>query len=114
MNPIQVIGIDKLDSNELKIANKLANEYYVKFQRAIKNITSLIIQIKIYQKGGSQKRFAIHSRVTSPGHHFESTKAIDWDFARTMHKSLQDIEREIEHKLHSSDQLTKILKKKEY
>lgn len=107
MEPIQVIGIDKLDESEISTVNKLANEYYGKFVRSVKNITSLIIQVKVYDKGG-KKKFAIHARLASPGHHFESTKAVDWDFARTMHMSLKDIEEQIEHRLHASNQNMKI------
>ena len=107
MEPIQVVGIDKLSENQVETANKLANEYYEKITRSLKNITSLIIHIKVYNKGGGKSKFAVHSRVASPGHHFESSRAIDWNFARTLHKSLKDIERQIEHTFHAGQNMKK-------
>jgi hypothetical protein len=104
MEPIHVIGIDKLSEDQIETANTLANEYYEKLQRGMKNITSLIIHVKTYDDQGGKKRYAINSRVSSPSHHFESNKATDWDFARTFHKTLKDLERQVEHGLHVSDQ----------
>ena len=55
MEPIQIIGIKKLDDMEIDSVNRLANRYFPKLQREIKKINSLAIHIKAYEKEGRQK-----------------------------------------------------------
>lgn len=104
MEPIQIIGIKELDEFELPLVNKLANEYYQKIQRELQNVTSVVIHVKCYEKEGKRKKYSIHVRVIAPTRIFESSKAQDWDLARTLHKAFRDIERELQHKLHTDDQ----------
>lgn len=107
MEPIQIIGVKELDEFELPLVNKLANEYYQKIQRELQNVTSVVIHIKSYEKEGKRKKYSIHVRVIAPTRIFESSKAQDWDLARTLHKAFRDIERELQHKLHTDDQRPK-------
>ena len=104
MEKIQIIGIDELDEKEIEIVNKLANEYYDKIQREIKNITSLVIHIKKLSKSGSKPKYTLHTRAVAPTRMFETDKSSDWDLARTLHKGFKDLERQIQHRLHSDDQ----------
>ncbi len=108
IEPIQIVGIKELDEPDKDIVNKLANEYFVKIKRKLKNFTSLLIHIKCSNKDGKKKMYSINARVTAPTRMFESTKAADWDLARTLHKAFKDLEREIEHKLHTDDQHDKV------
>ena len=104
---IQFVGVNKLEALEQDVVNKLTTEYYEKLKRSLNNLTSLIVHVKTYDVEGSKKKFSIHTRVTAPGQNFESTKAQDWDLARTLHKSFQDLENQIRHHMHSDDQKTK-------
>jgi len=104
VEPIQIVGIKELDDMDKDIVNKLANEYFLKIKRELQNITSLIFHIKCYKKEGKKKKYSINARAIAPTRMFESTKAADWDLARTLHKAFKDLEREIQHKLHSDDQ----------
>ncbi len=108
MEPIQIVGIKELDEPEKDIVNKLANEYFLKFKRELQNFTSLVVHIKCYNKDGKKKKYSINARIISPTRMFESTKAADWDLARTLHKSFKDLEREIQHRLHTDDQHDKV------
>ncbi len=101
MQPIQIIGVKKLDESEIQIINKLASEYYGKIARNFKEEVSLIIHIKTHNITGKRKKYGIHVRVNSPSFFLESTNAVDWDLARTLHKAFNSVEREILHKLHS-------------
>jgi len=107
MELIQCIGIDELDEQEKVIVNKLANEYFQKYVRILNNATNLQIHIKTYDDDGKQRKFSIHAKVVAPTVIFTSTKASDWDLARTLHKAFKDLENQIEHKLHTSDQRPK-------
>jgi len=102
MEPIEINGIELLNDEERKIANKLLNEYYPKIQRQIKNITSLRAYVKKYDKNGRIK-YSIDVDVVAPGNIFQ-TKAFDWTLAKTLHKVLNKMMNKIEHTLHSSEQ----------
>lgn len=97
MEPIQIVGISELDSAEKNIVNDLANLYYGKIQRALHNLTSMVVHVKVYEKGGSKRKFSIHIRAIAPTRIFQSTKASDWDLARTLHKAFKDLENQIRH-----------------
>jgi len=98
MEPIQIVGIDELKEEDRPLVNKIANDYYGKIQRALKNITSLNIHIKQHSKGGKRKKSDIRIRVIAPTRVFESQES-DWDLARTLHRAFKNIERELEHKI---------------
>ncbi len=103
MQPIQIKGIDILTEQEKRLANKLLNEYFPKIERKIKNIISLKVHIKEYEKEGERKKYSINIKIINSTDVFEAN-AYNWDFARTMHKVLKKIENEIENRLHSSEQ----------
>ena len=93
-------GIDALNEDERRIADKVAKNHYPKIQRAIKNATSLVVHIKTQRdsKGaGQQKMFSIHVHVNAPTKTIRSSKADDWDLARSLHKAFNDIQRQISH-----------------
>lgn len=106
MEPIQVIGTNLLNDDEKDIANKLANEYYKKIFRDLKNVTSITVHIKAHTKGGKRKKFDLRVKVIAPTRIFEAQES-DWDLARTFHKVFRNIKREIEHKLHTDSQHNK-------
>jgi hypothetical protein len=94
---IQFIGVKDLSEDEKEIVNTLSTEYYGKIKRSLKNLTSMVVQVKIYQKEGAKKKYSINVRVIAPTRMIEADKAADWDLARTLHKAFKNIEREIEH-----------------
>jgi ribosome-associated translation inhibitor RaiA len=103
MEPIQVVGVDLLDEKEKAIANKLINEYYTKIVRELKNLTSVVVHLKLHSKGGKNKKFDIRVKAIAPTRIFESQES-DWDLARTLHRVFKNMERQIEHKLHTDEQ----------
>jgi len=106
MEPIQVIGTELLNDGEKDTANKLANEYYKKIFRELKNVTSITVHIKAHTKGGKRKKFDLRVKAIAPTSIFEAQES-DWDLARTFHKVFRNIKREIEHKLHTDSQHNK-------
>ena len=108
MEPIQIIGIKDLDEMEIESVNRLANRYYGKIQREIKNITSLTVHIKGYEKEGRQKKYSVHVKVIAPARIFASTKTFDWNLEKALHGSFKDVIRELQHRLHTDDQHKKV------
>jgi len=106
METIQVTGIDELSEEEKGIVNTLANEYYGKIQRGLKNITSITLHIKQHSKTGKKHKSDIRVKVIAPTQIFEAQES-DWDLARTLHRVFKNIERQIEHRLKVSDQKDK-------
>ena len=99
MEQIKIIGIKELNEEEIDIVNKLAKEYYSKVQRAIKNITSIVIHVKIYNVTGKRKQYEVNVKVVAPTKSFDS-KAVEWDLAKALHMALGKVERMIEHRFH--------------
>ena len=97
MEPIQIIGIDEVeDGIEKETINKLANEYYEKIQRSLKNITSVTLHVKTHSKGGKAKKWDMRVKVIAPTKIFEAQES-DWDLAGSLHRVFKNVEREIEH-----------------
>ena len=99
MEQIEIIGIKELDDKEIKTVNRLAREYYGKIQRAIKNITSLVIDVKSYEKTGNRKKYSVSLKVVAPTRTFDS-KAAEWKLAKALHIVFNKVERMIEHRFH--------------
>ena len=98
--PIQFIGIKELDEAEIGLINKLANEYYEKISRSLKDIASVILDLKIYDKAGRRQKYSLHIRVIGPFKTIEAS-AVDWDLARVTHESFKALENEIKHIFHT-------------
>ena len=107
INIIHATGVEELTEKEKQLVNKLLNEYYIKIQKRLKNMSSLEFRVKEYGKSGERwltkkKKFSIHVKINSDK--FYEADYADWDLARTIHKVMNKLMNEIEHKLHSSDQ----------
>lgn len=106
MEPIQIIGIDQLEDDEKEVFNKLANEYYKKIQRELKNVTSLTIHVKAHSKGGKSKKYDLRVKAIAPTRIFEAQES-DWDLARTLHRVFRNTIRQIQHRLRTDSQRPK-------
>jgi len=72
MEQIKIIGIKELNEEEIDIVNRLVKEYYNKIQRAIKNITSLVMHVKTYSITGKRKHYEINVKGIVPTKTFDS------------------------------------------
>lgn len=98
---IQFVGVSDLEPAEQAIVNKLASEYYEKFKRGVQNMASLKVHVKTYENEGKKKKYSINTMLVAPGTNYSSDKAADWDLARALHMSFNDIEKQIVHNLHN-------------
>ncbi len=106
MKDLIIVGKNQLNSREMRILEKLTSEYYEKIRRTLKKITSVKIVIKKQSKGNA--KFSVHVQAMAPARKFVSTHGHDFDFAKALHKAFNDVEIEIEHTLHSGDNLKNI------
>lgn len=98
---IRYIGIKQLKEEEKTRINELSSEYYPKIKRLVRNITSLIIHVKEYEKEGTKIKYSLHVRLIMPGKTIESCKSHDWNLAKALHKSFNGLITEIQHTFHT-------------
>jgi hypothetical protein len=116
---IQYIGAKELNAAERAALDKLSTEYHRKISRMLKNMTSLVVHVKLYETAGKgdksaakkRRKYAIHARALAPTRTFTSTKAHDWDMARTLHKTFRDLENMIGKALRPDEQRPKRVSK---
>lgn len=106
MEPIQITGIDEISDDDKDIVNKLANEYYSKIKRALRNEISIKLHVKQHSKKGKRHKSDIRVQLLAPTRRFEAQES-DWDLARTLHRVFKNIERQLQHKLKVDDQRNK-------
>ena len=104
---ITIKGIDQLSEKERSIVKNLVNKRFDKIERETRNETSIKVVVKEYDKEGKRKKYSVDITVTSATKRYKSKEA-GWDLAKALNKSLDKVQTEIEHKLHSSDQHNKI------
>jgi len=104
---VQYVGIEDLTMRGFARVKELAFSYHGKIERALNNKTTLIVHVKRYKKAGTRSKYSVHVKAITASRIFNSTKAHDWDLARTLHKAFKDLENQIEHKMHLSDQKPK-------
>jgi actin-like ATPase involved in cell morphogenesis len=92
-----------LDSFDKEIIERISQEYILKIRRHFENIDSFEIYVKCYLKKGNVKRYRINSKLIVPGFRFEAS-ADEWKIQDAVHKALEKIMNEIEHKMHISNQ----------
>ena len=99
MENIKIIGMKNLNEDELEVVKGLANEYYEKIQRIIKNIDSVIIHIKTFDTTGERKRYEIKLKVIAPTKSFDAQSS-EWDLAKAVHVVFNEMQKIIEHRFH--------------
>ena len=100
---IKYVGLHDLNPLEQESVHKIAIEYFPKMKREVDNLVSMKVTIKTHHIGGKRKKYSIHVQMSSPGHTFTSTRAVDWDISRTMHKSCTECLAQIIHRIHPVD-----------
>ncbi|MBW2969460.1 hypothetical protein KY315_01055 [Candidatus Woesearchaeota archaeon] len=101
---IQFVGVKDLEPMEQETVQRLTTENYEKIKRALKNITSLKVHVKMYKKEGEQKKFSMHVQAIYPGGTIESNKSHDFELPKALHQAFADVLVQIEHKFHTADQ----------
>lgn len=103
MKEIFIKGLEKLGKEDKFRAEELLNQYIFKIERMLKSEIELKIVLKEYEKDGNRKKYSISAKVLSSENIFKA-KDFDWNLPRLIHKVMNKLETEIEHKLHVSEQ----------
>jgi hypothetical protein len=110
MENIQIKGIERLDEAEKSEVSRILESSYEKIKYKTKTDFILKISIKIYSKDKEnlvkRKKYSIQAGIFGATRDFEAS-AFDWDLNKAIHKVLNKLENEIEHKFHSSEQYKK-------
>ena len=104
---VQFVGMDGLNIRGIARVREIAFGYHGKIERTLNNKTTLSVHVKRYKKAGMRSKYSVNAKAMSATRIFNSTKAHDWDLARTLHKAFTDLENQIEHKMHLSNQRPK-------
>jgi 2,3-bisphosphoglycerate-independent phosphoglycerate mutase len=99
MEKIKIIGMKDLNEDELEVVKGLANEYYEKLQRIIKNIDLITIHVKTFDATGERKRYEIKLKVIAPTKSFDAQSS-EWDITKAVHIVFNEMQKVIEHRFH--------------
>ncbi len=98
---IQFVGLNELKNVHPYLKDyikKISSFYGEKINYMIKNVNQIKVHLKEHTKGGKAHKYSVHVQVIAPTATINSTKAVDWDISRVLHKAFKDIERQIIHK----------------
>ncbi len=96
MERLTFIGLRSLDAIEIALLKDIAEKEFGKILRDFRE-SSLIIRIKPYGTEGARKKYSVHARIESPAIVMTARHA-DWDLARCLHRTFDNIKSEIGHK----------------
>ena len=100
---VKFVGVTDLNKDEQDTIKMLSTEYFEKIKRSVNELVSMTVLVKTHHTEGKRKKYSIHMKAAIPERTFTSTKASDWDVARTMHIAGKECLAQIEHALHVSD-----------
>ena len=98
---IQFVGISDLSPEEQETVQELTTIAYERIKTMLQNLTDLVVHVKTYENEGKRKKYALHVRCVAPTAMFESKKGFHWELPRSLHKAFNDIEQQINHRLHA-------------
>ena len=98
---IQFVGVSDLSPEEQETVQELTTKAYERIIIMLQNLTDLVVHVKTYENEGEKKKYALHVRCSAPTVLFESKKGFDWELPRALHKAFNDIEQQINHRLHT-------------
>lgn len=95
-------GSGNLSSSDKDMIKSIADEFYAKIERYLKEILSFDVHVKCFEKKGNVKRFYINARVVAPRHSFD-VSAENWVLHDAVKEAMVKLMNEIESKCHASD-----------
>ena len=93
---ITILRFDELGSREQDVAKEITINAYPRVERYV-NEPVIEVEIKKHEKDGGAVKFSIHVRVKAPDI-VASVNQDDWDLARAMHMTFDNLFTYLEHK----------------
>ena len=99
-NPLQYVGLKDLTIDEQEAVQKQAQEHHTKLQKFMPKLLSMTVHVKAHEKAGNRKQYEVHLRLDIPGVGLiDSCKSQDWELAKAMHRSYEELEHQLEHRI---------------
>ncbi|MDA1197214.1 MAG: hypothetical protein O2779_04590 [Nanoarchaeota archaeon] len=94
----QILGTDVLTENGKETVQQAVADYLVKYGRILDEISSVVVHVKMYNRGGLKKEYEIKVRLDSLSGFFESQKT-EWNLAKSLKLVFEAVLHEINHKM---------------
>jgi len=111
MSTVRFIGLNTFDSTDQSIIKTLCTRYMEKLERDLNPQFKLSFHCKRYRAQGKPKH-SFHARIQMHTKLIVHSQATDWDLRRTVHKVMQKLERELQHKYKTEGQPQERLRSK--
>ncbi|MEK6947611.1 MAG: hypothetical protein AABX19_00050 [Nanoarchaeota archaeon] len=103
VSKINYSGLNDLSKDEQFTLKSIMEKHFPKVARLLNEDSELLVYIKVLKKE-SRKRFNINLTLRSSKNTFKQSnkdteKGGDWDLAKSVHKSMDALENEVQHKL---------------
>ncbi|MEK6956134.1 MAG: hypothetical protein AABW52_05720 [Nanoarchaeota archaeon] len=103
VSKINYSGLNDLSKDEQFTLKSIMEKHFPKVARLLNEDSELFVYIKVLKKE-SRKRFNINLTLRSSKNTFKQSnkdteKGGDWDLAKSVHKSMDALENEVQHKL---------------
>ena len=100
---IQYVGLKDLTPDEQLIVQQISTDHSGKIIRDLPALKDLVVHIKVsgdVKDSAKRRKYSLHVRSVDPRNTFESTSD-DWDLPTALHKSFEEVKKQIEHTLHT-------------
>ncbi len=107
---LSFIGVNNLDENELNKLTTYSEKFY---NKTCKNLVDplVIFHVKKMKNSGKRCKYSIHGRIEAPSL-LASVEYSDWNLTKTLNKTFEKIETEIEHKFKTEGKTNRVSFKK--
>ncbi|MBW2977397.1 hypothetical protein KY331_00985 [Candidatus Woesearchaeota archaeon] len=106
---VQFVGLSILESADQKQIKQIIHDHYIEIERELKQITSLKLHFKQYEKGG-RKKYSVQLLINAKTRPITVNKVyspVQWDPVAAVHLIIDKAKREISHKFHTDDSYQK-------
>ena len=107
---LSFVGVNSLNEAELNNLTTYTERFYNKTCRSLED-PLVIFHIKKMKDSGKKCKYSVHGRIEGPSL-LASVEYSDWDLVKTLHKTFEKIETEIEHKFKTEGKTNRVSFKK--
>ena len=84
---LEFTGLKNLEPLEQTIVKGIAQEYFPRVKREVKNDIDLIIHVKPYRKAGKRAKYSVHVKCIYATKVEDVNKVADWDLPKGVHEA---------------------------
>ena len=88
--------LKELDAVETQEVKKLSEAFFKKLGKEFLS-AKLIVDIHKFVKAGARAKYSVHLRLEHPSTILTAEEA-DWDLAKALHKTVKNMQQEVQHK----------------